>query len=430
MEVYIPADHVSVFLLHKPEPAATNEVGLVNNGPSALDWFVAEATQVQGGWQLEPAHDSVPPATTQVISLTAFSANLPARTDPYAFNFTFTGENVCACDNERSITLQAFVFVDAALDAARSAVALTHAAHPQVRFTITPRDGDGVAILDDHELLFVATLTHDDAGAVSCTVAYDREFEFSGTCVLPFVESRPAVGDFELAVYWQGDLIGGTTTTFTVHRCPEEFYYASYTSLAGAASCEPCPADAVSCTRNSTLAELELRPGKYRLNRLVLATHIRTCPNARSCKGGAEPGDASCAKGFTSTLCARCAPQFFRAGAACVSCSSSRRWANSWGWFGCAVVLLVAAIVWTSRRMPSRAVQLVSIYMENFAASCGAMPKIIFSGAQIMASYPSHIATDALPEKFRSFLSSLDFTTFNIISAVRVAAQPLPPSEL
>ena len=75
MEVYIPADHVSVFLLHKPEPAATNEVGLVNNGPSALDWFVAEATQVQGGWQLEPAHDSVPPATTQVISLTAFSAN-------------------------------------------------------------------------------------------------------------------------------------------------------------------------------------------------------------------------------------------------------------------------------------------------------------------------------------------------------------------
>ena len=46
------------------------------------------------------------------------------------------------------------------------------------------------------------------------------------------------------------------------------------------------------------------------------------------------------------------------------------------------------------------------------------------AGAQIMASYPSHIATDALPEKFRSFLSSLDFTTFNIISAVRVTAQP------
>ena len=420
MEVYIPADHVSVFLLNKPEHA-TNEVGLVNNGPLPLSWFVAEATQIQGGWQLEPAHDSVPPATTQVISLTAFSANLLARTDPYAFNFTFTGENVCACDNERKITLEAFVFVDARIDAARSAVALTHAAHPQVRFTITPRDASGSAILDDHELLFVATLTHDDVDAVSCTVAYDREFEFSGTCVLPLVKSRPAVGDFELAVYWQGDLIGGTTTTFTVHRCPEEFYYAS---LAGAASsCEPCP-DTVSCTRNSTLAELELRPGHYRLTTEIFAEHIRTCPNARACKGGAEPGDASCAKGFTSTLCARCAPRFFRAGAACVSCSSSRRWANSWGWFGCAVVLLVAAIAWTSRHMPSRAVQLASVYMENFAASCGAMPKIIFSGAQIMASYPSHIATDALPEKFRSFLSSLDFTTFNIISAVRVTAQP------
>ena len=80
MEVYIPADHVSVFLLNKPEHA-TNEVGLVNNGPLPLYWFVAEATQIQGGWQLEPAHDSVPPATTQVISLTAFSANLLARTD-------------------------------------------------------------------------------------------------------------------------------------------------------------------------------------------------------------------------------------------------------------------------------------------------------------------------------------------------------------
>ena len=265
--------------------------------------------------------------------------------------------------------------------------------------------------------MFIAILTHDELDPVTCTVSYDRQFEFAGYCSLPFgVSSHPAVGDFELAVYYGSEsptnLIGGATTKFRVHHCPEEFY-----ASRGAASCETCPADKVRCSKNSTITKLELRPGQYRLNDGILAEYIRSCPNPRACKGGVEPGDASCARGHTSTLCARCAPEFFRAGDACVSCSSSKRFANSWGWFAFAAVLLVAALVWYSRRMSSRAAaQRAAIYVENVKASCGAMPKIIFSGAQILAAY-SHLATDALPENLRSFVVSLDWMSFDIVSA-------------
>ena len=54
--------------------------------------------------------------------------------------------------------------------------------------------------------------------------------------------------------------------------------------------------------------------------------------------------------------------------------------------------------------------------MENLRASSGDAPKIIFAGAQILAAY-SNLATDALPPNLRSFLQSLDFTSFDVVSA-------------
>ena len=144
MDVYIPRSHVSIFVLKKPNHAS-NEVALVNSGPKTLEWSLTEATHLQDHgvvWQLVPEHNNVPPISTQVVSLTAFSANLHARAEPYRFNFTLMSDNVCECDNERAITLEGLVFVSAALDPVQSTVALIHAARivagEEVRFAITP----------------------------------------------------------------------------------------------------------------------------------------------------------------------------------------------------------------------------------------------------------------------------------------------------
>ena len=420
MDVYIPAEHRSTFVLRKPS-SESNEIALVNGGPQALEWRSTGATQQSVVvWQLDPAQSTVPAASTQVLKLTATSMNLQARAEPYFFNVTLSSDNVCDCDEERAITLSCLVFVSAALDPAKSSVALVRAAQivagEEVRFYITPRDAYGFAILDQHELLFVAILANDEFD-IDCSVAFDPHYQFSGSCSLPFgVSSHPAVGDFELAVYYYSsesptNLLGGGTTKFRVHHCPEEFY-----ASRGAASCEVCPAERVKCSKNLTIEKLDLRPGNYRLNDGILAEYIRSCPLPRACKGGVEPGDASCAHGHTSTLCSRCAQDFFRAGDACVSCSSSKRAASSWGWFVVTIAAIAAAVAWLSRRKPTRAAQRAAICMENLRASSGDAPKIIFAGAQILAAY-SNLATDALPPNLRSFLQSLDFTSFDVVSA-------------
>ena len=141
MDVYIPTSRMSTFVLEKPDNA-TNELALVNGGPKALEWNARAAAQHDAVWQLLPDHSSVGATSTQVVSVTAFSAHLQARSEPHPFNFTFIAENTCACDDQRAITMQGLVFISASLDPARSNVTVTKAnqvvAGGDVRFTVTP----------------------------------------------------------------------------------------------------------------------------------------------------------------------------------------------------------------------------------------------------------------------------------------------------
>lgn len=51
----------------------------------------------------------------------------------------------------------------------------------------------------------------------------------------------------------------------------------------------------------------------------MMATPIR-CPLREACNGGANPGDESCAEGYTGPLCGVCGPDYYRGLSSCEKC--------------------------------------------------------------------------------------------------------------
>ena len=144
-------------------------------------------------------------------------------------------------------------------------------------------DAYGLEILDDADFAFLATLHHDEIDPVTCAVGYDSRRVFAGSCALPDGEGGPAVGAFELAVYYSralpANLIGGATTKFTVQRCPEGLYA---DRSGGAVSCVPA-------RRKRSGARETARSPCSSFDRVTSApatirVHIRSCPNPRACE--------------------------------------------------------------------------------------------------------------------------------------------------
>ena len=78
------------------------------------------------------------------------------------------------------------------------------------------------SIDDDPDLLFSASLFHDNKSYTSCDVLYrsNSTRHYKGTCIMPDL----TVGDFELRVVSEdGNQVGGAPARFTIDRCPATY---------------------------------------------------------------------------------------------------------------------------------------------------------------------------------------------------------------
>ena len=139
MEVLVPSSLELTYLLRKPESAYEE---MVLSNPSytrPLEWHAEQEGEFCNA---SATQGSIAMKDQQIISVTAESANLQARAEPYLFNFTYTGSGLCACDDQRPITMKGAVYVSAELDTNRTTVTLDESnsmvAGSAIRFDVTP----------------------------------------------------------------------------------------------------------------------------------------------------------------------------------------------------------------------------------------------------------------------------------------------------
>ena len=139
MEVLVPSSLELTYLLRKPESASEEMVLLNPSHTRPLEWH---AKHKGGFWNASATQGNIAMNDQQVISVTAESANLQARAEPYLFNLTYTGLGLCACDDQRAITMKGVVYVSADLDTKRTTVTLDESksmvAGSAIYFDVTP----------------------------------------------------------------------------------------------------------------------------------------------------------------------------------------------------------------------------------------------------------------------------------------------------
>ena len=142
--------------------------------------------------------------------------------------------------------------------------------------------------------------------------------------------------------------------------------------------CDECPRDTVKCEEQGVdMDSLELRAGYYRYDFNTPASYVLQCPYGKeACLGGKVAGDACCANGYTSVLCAACSDGFFLLVDKCNSCSwETQRWSVLiWS------LIALAATFALISGIRHRRVRGACEYLMN---SLGAQGKTIWSGAYV-----------------------------------------------
>ena len=175
-------------------------------------------------------------------------------------------------------------------------------------------------------------------------------------------------------------------------------------------TCDECPKKKVSnCeTVGLDVTSLALMPGFYRHDPAASADLIRACPydGDVACPGhrGNATGDAICAGGYTSALCAACESGYFFLINQCKRCS----WVQGWGalvW-ALAAVVVVGVLFFALRR------RVVRSLAEYVWSSLGTQAKTVWSAAQIMSAFPS-LLFGVMPGSLRQFYSPLTVSNLN-----------------
>ena len=353
----------------------------------------------------------------------------------------------------------------------------------ELDFVVVPVDETGLPILQASTAVFDSSVEPQDGSSkVVCPIAYQADEDAHvGVCQLPELKVGQFALSVKNR---NGDSIGNTTWHFAVkHRpngglqrthedpsrcvCPPGMYYfggvcepcgegeyqpeygipsscdkcdtnlhltsnsdhtACSVCLAGYyrtipneadpadVSCDACPPNNVKCdVDGNDIHSLELRPGYYRRDSETPADYIQSCPYEKNtaCPGGTLTGDDSCGEGYTSVLCAACADGFFFLVRQCEKCYEKQiKSVVVWG--------LVAVLIGISLLLALRRFHQIRGLWEFLWSSLSTQFKTIWSGAQIMSSFPSVLFT-ILPGTLQRFYSSLEVTNFNPSSALALA---------
>lgn len=350
-----------LLLVNKEDAIGSTGLFFTNEGDVVLSWLLAVSeNDDRVPLALSSLNGMVSAGELEHVTLSFNASTLQARAPKYTIRLMLNTSSPTPTPHPivDSSTIVVHAIVSAMPNVLRSIVRIENStsltASDVVRFGVIPVDDTGLEILDASHAAFSASLVMPKplGSATTCSVIYDASSDgHRGECALPSL----VADEFEIEVRdASGALVGGTSYSFHVRRCPQTYVLnpndalcecaaGSYdTGLAcaectvgsitpdpGAKACSACPAreeadpsrthcecevdyyrddtsgecslcpGQVTCAWNSTIRDWELKPGAWRSD--DLSSDLRSCRfGVNGCPGTkTSEDDANCtARGF------------------------------------------------------------------------------------------------------------------------------------